>query len=511
MKKISGFIILVCSYFFGQAQTGSFSSSSETPAVPVLKLSGGSGSTPNSGGAIEFSGGATYLHPMGRIYTSNQYSSGVGNSKGKLILSSYFNAYKDELTLWNGNVGINVGNPAYPLDVNGIGQFTGNTKIGQGPTGFYADGSNHAVRAYAINTAGGFFIQDANGVNTYLYVQQTGNRDGVNNGNVGIGTTAPGAKLSFGLNVGKAAIHFYDAPPGNRFGIGLQNAEMQMFVSNGSHFSWNSGGDLQPSDSNELMRLSTSGNLGLKGKVVISSSDSAAPKLDIDPKNNYETSSFVRLIGATVQPAFYNLTIRKVDSKLYPGNHPTFDYNFDHYQYSGINNTQLSLKSTGTVEIGGGLTIKDNVGALIGGSINPGIDGLVTNGGNKFLINAGTIVRVDAPLLQARKIKVTITTSDWADYVFASGYHLTPLTSVEKFIDKYKHLPDVPSAQQLEKNGLDIGAGQAVLMKKIEELTLYVIQQDKVNMQQQKLINDQQEILDTLKKEMHNRGNQSIK
>ena len=74
--------------------------------------------------------------------------------------------------------------------------------------------------------------------------------------------------------------------------------------------------------------------------------------------------------------------------------------------------------------------------------------------------------------------KLTVKAS-WADYVFNSGYNLRPLSEVENYISKYKHLPDVPSAKQIEEKGVSVGDNQAILLKKIEELTLYLIEQDK--------------------------------
>lgn len=74
------------------------------------------------------------------------------------------------------------------------------------------------------------------------------------------------------------------------------------------------------------------------------------------------------------------------------------------------------------------------------------------------------------------KLKVALRNSgDWADYVFASDYKLMPLDEVELFINKYKHLPNVPSAEQMASDGLDVTATSAKLMEKIEELTLYII------------------------------------
>jgi hypothetical protein len=68
---------------------------------------------------------------------------------------------------------------------------------------------------------------------------------------------------------------------------------------------------------------------------------------------------------------------------------------------------------------------------------------------------------------------------NWPDYVFYPNYRLRPLSEVEQHIKQYRHLPDVPSATEVEKNGLDLGDNQATLLKKIEELTLYLIEQNK--------------------------------
>lgn len=222
--------------------------------------------------------------------------------------------------------------------------------------------------------------------------------------------------------------------------------------------------------------------------------------LEIDTRKEWTDASFIRLRGSTLSPLMHNMTISKRAS-WYLHQYETFDYNFDRASYAW-NGTQLSLAGDGTVGIGGGLIIKDQGGYGIGGSIMPGYDGLVTSGGNKHTIIAGQEVRINAPFLLAKKIKVSIKEVDWADYVFASNYNLRSLTSVENFIKKYKHLPDVPSAEEVEKNDLDLGATQAVLLKKIEELTLYMIQQDKVNRKQQEIITNQQKMLESLTKEI---------
>ena len=75
------------------------------------------------------------------------------------------------------------------------------------------------------------------------------------------------------------------------------------------------------------------------------------------------------------------------------------------------------------------------------------------------------------------KVKVAIDgTANWSDYVFAPSYKLRPLEEVEAFINKNQHLPGVPSAEEVVKDGLDLGSMDAKLLEKIEELTLYVIE-----------------------------------
>lgn len=79
--------------------------------------------------------------------------------------------------------------------------------------------------------------------------------------------------------------------------------------------------------------------------------------------------------------------------------------------------------------------------------------------------------------VRTRKVKVDV--SAWPDYVFESGYALPALEDLEVYINQHKHLPGINSAAEVAAEGLDLGSGQAALLKKIEELTLYVIQLNK--------------------------------
>lgn len=80
-----------------------------------------------------------------------------------------------------------------------------------------------------------------------------------------------------------------------------------------------------------------------------------------------------------------------------------------------------------------------------------------------------------------RSKKVIVTQTGWPDYVFDSSYQLPSLESVASFVQANKHLPDMPSAATVEKDGHDVGEVQKQLLKKVEELTLYVIELKKEN------------------------------
>ena len=80
----------------------------------------------------------------------------------------------------------------------------------------------------------------------------------------------------------------------------------------------------------------------------------------------------------------------------------------------------------------------------------------------------------------AREVNVTVA-NPWPDYVFSTNYQLRTIDELESFIVKNNHLPEVPTAADVAANGVDIGAMNAILLKKIEELSLYVIDLKKEN------------------------------
>ncbi|MES2809825.1 MAG: hypothetical protein V4619_14440 [Bacteroidota bacterium] len=101
---------------------------------------------------------------------------------------------------------------------------------------------------------------------------------------------------------------------------------------------------------------------------------------------------------------------------------------------------------------------------------NNGRVGIGTRNPDEKLTVKGTI--------HAEEIKIDLSVPP-PDYVFNKDYPLLKLSQVQEYIDKHHHLPEVPAAAEIEKEGLKIGEMNVLLLKKIEELTLYIIDQNK--------------------------------
>ncbi len=152
-----------------------------------------------------------------------------------------------------------------------------------------------------------------------------------------------------------------------------------------------------------------------------------------------------------------------------------FDQAFDGGDFTGYSSVVLSeadfnlYKSTGTQWwivcanllapfSNSGLTVLDNQNVGIG-TVNP-TEKLAVNG-----------------KIRAKEIKVE--TANWPDYVFEDDYPILSLAETEKYIQTNKHLPEMPSSTEAEANGIALGELNKLLLKKIEELTLHLIEKDK--------------------------------
>lgn len=107
------------------------------------------------------------------------------------------------------------------------------------------------------------------------------------------------------------------------------------------------------------------------------------------------------------------------------------------------------------------------------------VNGEAIIGGGITSLPAGYNLYVANGVLTEKIAIAAKNTTAWADFVFEKNYKLRPLTEVESYINQNGHLPEVPSTQEVQANGMNLAENDAKLLQKIEELTLYVIAQDK--------------------------------
>jgi hypothetical protein len=139
-----------------------------------------------------------------------------------------------------------------------------------------------------------------------------------------------------------------------------------------------------------------------------------------------------------------------------------------HAQWSTSGNAGTGTEVLGTTNSEPLTIVTDNTTRMLIKS-----DGSIGVGTDK---TTGFKLSVDGDM-RCREVVVNLDT--WSDDVFDSCYHLASLDTLEKSIQKDKHLPGVPSTQEVVCNGVSVGEMNKMLLAKVEELTLYVIQLNK--------------------------------
>ena len=296
---------------------------------------------------------------------------------------------------------------------------------------------------------------------TYSFWKATGNNNitNINTGNVGIGTNTPSYKLDVS---GDQRITGSELTAPGLLGSLTSGGSLRIENNTDNFFLKSDGSKIQAERSNTQTSGTTASNLFLNpfgGHVGIGTSYDVPYKLSIyqpviDPASN---NSFVaRLKGE-------NPILNFVDG-----------YNDSKGYIKGISErTETPQFSRNGIEIGSGggdiylTALAYQPGLMINGTTN--FVGIGTNTPSHMLSVNGTI--------RSKEIKVNI--ANWPDYVFADNYVLPPLEEIEQFIKTNKHLPGITDAATLETEGMEVSKMQAQMMKKIEELTLYLIEANK--------------------------------
>jgi hypothetical protein len=128
-------------------------------------------------------------------------------------------------------------------------------------------------------------------------------------------------------------------------------------------------------------------------------------------------------------------------------------------------------------------------------------DGVVLIGQTTYRAGAAT-GRYKLDVLGGVRANSIVVNTDGADFVFAKNYRLRPLSEVESFIQANHHLPEIAPAAQMQAEGVSVGELQTQLLQKVEELTLYLIEQNKQLREQSKQLESQHQKIEALEKQL---------
>lgn len=317
-------------------------------------------------------------------------------------------------------------------------------------------------------------------------------------GNVGIGTTSPGVKLDLKLNtdtdflriirnssLGRSQLVLADENANQiwRFGItgsGSNNfsfydgTQTTLLLEQNGDILLNPAGNVGIGTPDAEMKLHTN-STGANNVALFESTDAFALLHLKD--NTSSDSELVRRLGDVTE--FYSGAVRHIHldgsgnvgigttspmTKLHIKQN---DAKGLHFERSGHDSYEIRLAGSKGLWF---LNATDGTYDMaFDGSGNVSIGTTTAATGYKLSV-AGKII--------SEEVKVQLQTS-WPDYVFSKNYNLLSLAETESYIKEAGHLPNIPSAQEVNENGIELGAMNAKLLQKIEELTLHLIDQQK--------------------------------
>ena len=372
----------------------------------------------------------------------------------------------------SGKLGISGGDKQMSICSNNYNQSP------NGTFGLYSSVNNNSGSVYGIYSyvyGGGSSNQRYAG---YFYGGDvdviSGNLNVYGNGKLGVGTTTP--KFNFhirGVNANSDKMTLGSTTTGNFALTSADGNAYGLFAGvSGTGRAWLQAGRYDSNTAYDICLQAAGGNVGIGTTTPASNT-----KLDVAGKLHVSGDMYGGMVLSFQDDTRFNVT---------PSTVPTLTLSSFSMPYYGIaapnagGSADLWLSGNNAIRMFTAGNAKPVVNILnngyVGiGSVNP--DQMLTVNGKIHATEV--IVTVDVP----------------ADYVFKPSYKLMPLNEVEKYVTTNSHLPEIPSAGEITKNGMSMGEIENKLLQKVEELTLYMIDQ-------QKTINQQSARIEELEKKL---------
>lgn len=422
---------------------------------------------------------------------------------------------------FNGNIGIGLSSPTKKLDVNGIIGINGVSVINTANSQNDIYINSRVIRNESTTLQDGMYLNyNSNGgagAHLRFYANGTTERMQISaaTGNVGI-NTAPHATYRLDVNGpinatallvngapftgGGGVQSYFDITPGTGNGLRFWNdnaykihmgntaeylygpvtdysIKMNMSSDVGRGWTWGISGSAPVAALSNTGKMKIAGGFEAVGPVtgtgptILASGGgdvvlNSGGSVFFDGNYNYAAGNYIRPVAANTQAFFTSgaerMRITAAGTIGIGTTAPNASYKLD---VSGVINAS-AIHINGVPFAGGGSQWTTNSSNIYFGTGNVGIGTIAPDA--KLAVK-GTV--------HAQEVKVDLAVPG-PDYVFNDDYKLPSLEEVKAYIDKNKHLPEIPSAKEMEANGVNLGEMNMLLLKKIEELTLHMLQKE---------------------------------